>query len=266
MTSNQDEQSSPVLTHEEIELLVIEHKGWSEGVARAVARAWSLDWQLDGLDGAALEALLFCARRYDPARGIPFKGYARKRIHEAATEAARHSRGWTRGAGNQQRTERLAREVSVELFSLFPDLRSGILPGLGEDDAGSKGSRIAIQQLLIGAAVIATRQSLADTEPDDMLDFKRALVHLNSVEPVHQLLLWKVYWEGLSLRGVAAEWDTDELNVIREHKVILEHVSKQIGKVANVKRPKVRPGLRHVEALLNEDQKRGMFTVFMERR
>jgi DNA-directed RNA polymerase specialized sigma subunit len=265
MNGDNEEQSLPTLSQDEIESLVIEHKGWSESIARSVARAWSLDWQLDGLDGAALEALLFCARRFDPARGIPFKGYARKRIHEASTEAARHSRGWTRGSGSQQRTERLAREVSVELFSLFPELRSGMLPGLNDDDSGSKGARIAIQQLLIGAAVIATRQSLAETDPDEMLDFKRALVHLNTVEPIHQLLLWKVYWEGISLRGVAAEWDTDELNVIREHKVVLEHVSKQLAKVANVKKPKVRPGLRHVEALLSEEQKRGMFTVFMER-
>ena len=38
-----------------------DHYGWAESIARAVARAWNLDWRLDGLDGAAMEALIFCS-------------------------------------------------------------------------------------------------------------------------------------------------------------------------------------------------------------
>lgn len=38
---------------------------------------------LDGLTSAGLEALAWCAGRYDPARAVPFPGYARTRIKGA---------------------------------------------------------------------------------------------------------------------------------------------------------------------------------------
>jgi len=72
-----EESESQRLSQEEANNLVVEHHGWAESIARSVARAWNLDWRLDGLDGAAMEALIFCSRRFDPGRGIPFKGYAR---------------------------------------------------------------------------------------------------------------------------------------------------------------------------------------------
>lgn len=243
--------------------LVLEHRGWSESIAKSVARSWNMDWKLDGLDGAALEALIFCARRFNPGLGVPFRGYARKRIHEASTEAARRSRGWTRGAGSKTRTERLAREVSAELFNVFPELRSGILPG-AEEEAGSQGTRIAIQQLLIGASVIATRQGLDAAGPDDTLDFKKMVSTMAKLEAVHQLLLWKIYWEGNSLRRLAGEWKTDELNVIREHKVIVEFLHKHFTRGRNIKFPRVRPGLRHVIGNLTEKQEKGVFATFLE--
>src|SRR5262245_28432393 len=98
-----------MLSIEEADQLVLEHQGWAESIARSVARAWNMDWRLDGLDGAAMEALIFCARRFDPARGVPFRGYARKRIHEASTDAARKSRGWRKGLGTTSKSEQQAR-------------------------------------------------------------------------------------------------------------------------------------------------------------
>lgn len=100
--------------------LVEEHAGWAEAIARSVARAWNLDWQLDGLDGGAYEALLFCSRRFDPQLGVPFRAYARKRIHEATTEEARKSKSWQRGVGANTQAEQDAREISYKLFDLFP--------------------------------------------------------------------------------------------------------------------------------------------------
>ncbi|MCB0311393.1 MAG: hypothetical protein KDD42_09165 [Bdellovibrionales bacterium] len=259
------EQEEPTkISVDEANDLVIAHKGWAESIAKSVARAWNLDWQLDGLDGAALEALLFCARRFQPDRGVPFKGYARKRIHEAATEAARRSKGWRRGAGTASRTERLAREVSAELFNVFPELRAGQLPSFDGDDGGSQGTRIALQQMLIGASIIATRQGLADALPDDMLDFKRMLQTVATLEIIHQLLIWKVYWEGNSLRTVATAWETDELNVIREHKVLLEYLQKAIGKAKSLKIPRVRPGLKQASIKLKKEHPTGMFRKLLE--
>ena len=250
-----------ILPLEEANELVLEHQGWSESIARAVARSWSMDWRANGLDGAAYEALIFCSRRFDPELGVPFKGYARRRIHEASTEAARKSKGWTRYSGSEKRTERLARNVSAELFDAFPELRSGKLPF----DNDSKGQRAAIQQLLLGASIIVAKQGIAGALPDEAIEYKSLITKLTRMEPVHQQLIWMVYWEGRSLRNVGKEWDTDELNVIREHKVLLEYIQKCHGKGDAATPPRVRPGLKPISLKIAKQFPDGKFHALMEK-
>ena len=117
--------------------------------------------------------------------------------------------------------------------------------------------------MLVGANIIVARQGLAGSLPDDLLDYKRMLVVLTTLEPVHQLLIWKLYWEGLSMRGIADEWETDELNVIREHKVLLEHLNKCIGKASKLPKLKVRPGLKDFSMKLRKKSPEGQFTLLV---
>ncbi len=248
---------------EQANALALEHQGWAQSIARSVARAWNLDWELDGLDGAAMEALLFCARRFQPGRGVPFRGYARKRIHEASTEAARKSRGWKKPAS---RAEAQAREVSAELLNIFPELRVGELPLM--DDAGDGGdgdTRAAIRQILMGANLIAAREGLANGAPDELMDLKRILERIADLEPVHQSMIWKIYWEGISMRSLADEWETDELNVIREHKVVLEFLQKSMEKKLRLQPVKVRPGLKQVAIRLKKKSDLGEFKKLVNR-
>jgi hypothetical protein len=134
----------------------------------------------------------------------------------------------------------------------------------GEDS--SKGARIAIQQMLVGASVIATQQGLAASEPDDIMDYKKMVGYMTSLEPLHQLLLWLLYWEGESLRGIASTWDTDELNVIREHKVLLEFLQKSIQKGKANPPPRIRPGLRDIALKIQKKLGKGKFTQLLEER
>lgn len=254
-----------LLSIDDANALVVEHQGWAESIARSVARAWNMDWRLDGLDGAAMEALIFCSRRFNPSMGVPFKGYARKRIHEASTEAAKKSRGW-RKQTPQAKQEQQSREISAQLINVFPELREGQLPGAYEDDSGGGGGgdgdqRGSIRQLLIGASLIAAKQISDSPAPDEMLDYKRMITALTALEAVHQLLLWKVYWEGLSLRNVAADWDTDGLNVIREHKTVVEYLFKHLslGKQF-LTVPKVRPGLKEKSQEMKKRGEKGPFS------
>lgn len=248
------------LSIEDANDLVLEHRGWAESIARSVARSWNMDWQLDGLDGAAMEALIFCARRFDPTRGVPFKGYARKRIHEASTEQARKSKSWSKGIGTTSKAEQTAREVSAELFNIFPELRSGELPYPEESSGGSDGDmRTAVRHMLVGASIAAAKLSMDSALPDELVEYKRMLVHMADLETVHQLILWKVYWEGGSLRSVADEWETDELNVIREHKVLLEYLQKTISTNKRLEKLKIRPGLRPIALKLKKKEGLGPF-------
>lgn len=254
------------LSIEEANQLVVENQGWAESIARSVARAWNMDWKLDGLDGAAMEALIFCSRRFQPARGVPFRGYSRKRIHEAATEQARKSRGWKRGLGTGSKSEHRAREVSAELFNVFPELREGSLPYPEESSGGDEGDmRSAVQQLLVGASIIAVKQGISTSMPDEIMDYKRMVHLIATLEPVHQLLLWKVYWEGQSLRTLAADWETDGLNVIREHKSLLAFLQKSFSKGKAFQKPKVRPGLRLPALKLKREGSAGLFTELLAR-
>lgn len=259
------ELEGEVLSTEDANALVVEYQSWAESIAKAVARAWGMDWKLDGLDGAALEALIFCSRRFQPARGVPFKGYARKRIHEAASEQARKSRGWRRGLGSAAEVDRKAREISAELLHVFPELRGGEMPSY-EDGGSSDGTlRGSIRQLLLGASLIAIKQGLESAQPDEIADYKRMLQTLATLESVHQELLWKVYWEGSSLRNVAAEWGTDGLNVIREHKSILEFLQKSIAEGKKfVTKPRVRPGLRERARTLKLEGGESRFGRFLK--
>lgn len=257
---------SEVLTQEEANELVLENQGWAESIARAVARAWNLDWRSDGLDGAAMEALIFCSRRFKKNLGVPFKGYARKRIHEAATEAAKKTKGWRKAS--QSKLQQQSREISNELINIFPELREAHLPE-GDSEGGSEGGgedvRGSLRQLLVGAALIASRQQEDAMLQDDILDVKKMVGILATLEPIHQVLMWKIYWDGLSLRTLAAEWATDGLNVIREHKTIVDYLFKSLSLSKQfLSKPKVRPGLRAKALEFKNEAARGPFALFVE--
>lgn len=248
MESTDQERSAP-LGKEQIDQIIVDNRGWAESIARSVARAWSMDWQQDGLDGAAMEALIFCAKRFDPNRGVPFRGYARRRIHEASTEEARKSKNWKSGIGSASAAKKhgQAREISAQLIEIFPELRQGHLPLFDDSSgAGEDGMRQAVRGLLVGASVIATKLAATGAQPDEMVEYKRVIEAMALLEPVHQMLFWKTYWEGSSLRGVAEEWETDELNVMREHKALLQFLNRCFTKGKRLERPKVRPGLRAI--------------------
>ena len=258
-----------------IERIVTDHLGWATSIAKSVARSWNMDWQLDGLDGGAYEGLLFCARRFDPSRGVPFRGYARRRIHEACTEEARKSKSWQRGTGTSSQQEQDAREVSAKLFDVFPELRSGYLPGSEDDGSGGGGSsgggggedstvRGSVRQLLAGASLLAAFQESGTENPEIALEYKRLITAMASLEPVHQLITWCIYYKGQSMRSLAEEWEIDDLSVIREHREILKYLCGYLestrGKVP--KKLKVRRGLRTIAQQMRRKKDEGPFASF----
>lgn len=260
-TTNNQKDEQTRLSEEAANDLVVEHMGWAESIARAVARGWNLDWKLDGLDGAAMEALIFCSRRFDPQRGIPFKGYARKRIHEASTDAARKTKGWARTSSSKTAKEAKAQKLAMELYGVFPELRDGALPAQNAARGEDAANRSAIRELLVGASILATKEAIAgDPQPDELMDYRRMVSVMASLEPTHQWLLYRVYWDGASLRTVASEWETDGLNVMREHKVLIAYLQKSLAHGKAVAVPKIRPGLRERAIQYNKEGSLGPFS------
>lgn len=267
-------QEQITLSLEEANELVVENQKWAESIAKSVAHAWNLDWKIDGLDGAALEALIFCSRRFNPNLQIPFKAYARKRIHEAAQEAARKSKGWAISRKKDPEGHK-AKEISQELLKQYPELLNGEL--VIYEDEGTQGSnqkadqekatRLVLREMLLGADIIASKQELTqeNVDPDEILEAKRAICVIALLEVIHQQLLWSIYWEGLSLRSLADEWHTDELNVIREHKILLEWLSKNTQVSKKLLIPKIRPGLRNIALAMKKNNVVGKFSELVKK-
>ena len=253
-----------VLSEDEVAVLVQDHMGWAESIARSVARAWNLDWQLDGLDGGAYEALLFCARRFNPDFGVPFKAYARKRIHEASSEEARKSKAWQKGVGSDTPAEQEAREISFQLFEIYPELREGLIP-IDENKSAEEQIRSTIRQMLASASLVAAFKDGSTNNPETLLEYKRLFEGLATLEPVHQSILWGIYWGGQSMRSLAEEWGIDELTVIREHKEILIFVEQRLSnpKAKIAKKLKIRPSLRAVSLQMRKKKDTPPFQRFL---
>ncbi len=254
-------------SEELVQLLIQDHMGWATSIAKAVARAWNLDWQIDGLDGGAYEGLLFCARRFDPSMGVPFRGYARRRIHEACTEEARKSKSWQQSTGGAEtEAEMEARELSAKIFDLFPELREGFLPSSGGSSGEDSGMKSSIKQLLTGASLIATFQESASENQENLVDQKRLIELVAELEPVHQDIIWAIYYQGQSMRALAEAWGLDDLAIIREHKEILTHLSERFsdGRSKIGQAPlKVRRGLRTKALDLKKKKEKGSFSKML---
>ncbi len=238
-----------------IHKLVEDHQGWAASIARSVARAWNLDWQLDGLDGGAYEGLLFCAQRYDPEMGVPFRAYARRRIHEASTQQARESKSWQRGTGAGSQVESDAREISAKLLDIYSELREGLLPTAGPNIEGEEAIRASIRQLLTSANLISSFNESRKQNPEYVVEFKRMLQLVTEMETVHQHILWNIYWQGQSMRSLATEWGIDELAIIREHQAILKNLeSRASNRSTRIKKKlKIRPGLRVIAQKMRKE-------------
>lgn len=245
-----------------VEMLIEDHMGWACSIARSVARSWNLDYQLDGLDGGAYEGLLFCAQRYDPQMEVPFRGYARRRIHEASTEEARKSKSWQKGVGTQTPEEQSAREISARLLQVFPELRTGFIV----DDKDQEGSaRNIIREMLSSANILHAFEESIQDNPVNILELKELLEKISNLEQIHQEVIFAIYWKDLSMRKIAQEWEVDELVIIREHKEILNYVFSMFsGKNANLKKLKIRPGLRPLAQKFREDKSPSPFEQFFQ--
>lgn len=264
MKPSEDYKGYKAQSEELVAKIVEDNLGWATAIAKSVAKAWNMDWQLDGLDGGAYEGLLFCARRYDPERGVPFRAYARKRIHEAATQEARKSKTWQQGVGTNNQIEQEAREISAKLFEIFPELREGMLPI--EGDPTEENMRSSVRNLLTGASLIAAFKEAGINNQEAAVEYKQVLSIMAKLDPVHQAIIWAVYWQGQSMRSLAEEWKLDDLSVIREHKEILEHLCETIE--AGNKKPhkplKVRRGLKNLALELKKNKDLGAFSQFLE--
>lgn len=110
--------------------------------------------------------------------------------------------------------------------------------------------------------VAAFEQSGSDN-PAIALEYKELIDILSSLEPVHQEIIFCIYYKGQSMRNLAEEWKIDDLSVIREHKVILEFLCERLENPGSRKSQlKIRRGLRTIAQTMRRKANAGPFTRF----
>lgn len=85
-----------------------------ERVARQVARSVGPDFDLAELVSFGRVGLLAAARRFDPARGVPFRAYASYRIRGAILDEVRRARPLPRGIYRRLRSVEAADRLALE--------------------------------------------------------------------------------------------------------------------------------------------------------
>lgn len=75
----------------------MEHVEWARSIARHVSRLLPTWFTEDDLIGPVELALVHLAASYDPARGVPFKAYAQRRIYGACIDSIRRREYKERG-------------------------------------------------------------------------------------------------------------------------------------------------------------------------
>lgn len=102
-------------------------------LARQLVRTTGGSLQLDELRSFGREGLLDAARRYDPDRGVPFKGYASFRVRGAMLDGVRSASRLPRRVHRQLRalesSARLSEGTGEDLLAAPP------APGSGAGDA-----------------------------------------------------------------------------------------------------------------------------------
>jgi RNA polymerase sigma factor for flagellar operon FliA len=213
-----------------------------EVLARQTARALGAGVDMDDLRSFGREGLLDAARKFDAARGVPFRGYANFRVRGAIIDGVRS-------------TSQLPRRVHEKLNGLSAGLR--VSEGAAEDVFGAQpapGSRAAAERALgdhlaamataIAAGLIAPSAAGEDGEriqvstadnPEQAVE--RAQLLGLVAEAIQELpeqeaeLVRRHYLEGERFDHVAQSLGLSKSWASRLHTRAMQRLSKRLKKI-----------------------------------
>lgn len=172
----------------------------------------------EDLRGVAYEALVRAARRFDPSRGIPFRAFARQRIHWALVDyQRREDRAYRRAKRASQKVERLSALQHLAPSGLGPDCVNNPLREAKER------ARVLEMEKWVSALhegpALASRQEGRDNDPKVVLE-----PLLRALNPAERRLLAALYREGLSLSQYARRHGISHSTASRRHAAILRRL------------------------------------------
>jgi RNA polymerase sigma factor FliA len=167
-----------------------------EIVAAQISRSVGPSIEFDDLVGAGREGLLDAARRFEPARGVPFRAYANYRVRGAMLDGVRQLSLLPRRAYERVSALEAAASVSEgEAEQAFGGAHP-VSPSAADDALAEHLAAIA----MAAAVGIATETRGESTDNEDSPE--EALARAELIEIV---------------RGAIAELPNDEAEVVRRH-------------------------------------------------
>lgn len=213
-----------------------------EIIARQVSRSIGSLVEFDDLLSSGREGLLNAARRFDPNRGIPFRGYANFRVRGAMLDGVRQMAALPRRA-----YERLAALEAASLFSegeaerTFTDRAVSLDDGEAEDALEEQLAAMATATA-VGVVAEARRtepgasQNAASANPEEAFSRAELFAQVQRVldeldEPREAAVVRLHYLEGMSMDAISRELDIDKSWASRLHTRAMTRITKRLRSV-----------------------------------
>ncbi len=220
----------PPATQEARMQLVIDHLVFVELIARSMAPRFPSSVDVGDLIQEGILGLIDAAQRFDPARGIPFKTFAERRVKGAMIDSLRRD-SWPRGVRQQRRRlietrEELAwqngeapsdaevaaaHEISVEKLRKT-QTRINIIEALG---AGRE-QYASLEGLPPGISPRPDVSAEASLEASQNAWIVRAAI-ASLPNPRHRQVLCFYYWHGLTMKQLGQELSVNESRASQLH-------------------------------------------------
>ncbi len=210
-----------------------------DAIARHLHRAIGTPASLDDLVGVGRMGLLDAARRYDPARGVPFRAFAAHRIRGAVLDGMRRMGHAPRRAYARIRGLEAASRVSE---AALEDLAVAPPPGTGPADADQRlGDHLAAMATAMAVGLLTSPASgedgevtAADDAPDpeeragrrELLALVRAA--LDELPPEEAALVRRHYLEGEQFDDVARDLGISKSWASRLHARAIDRLTRRL--------------------------------------
>ncbi len=180
--------------------LALEHLEWARGIARHVSNLLPTWFTADDLTGPVEIALVRLAEQYDPARGIPFKAYAQRRIYGACFDAVRRKEYIERGHMSLDETRESG--ANIESLRVNPTIAEPRSTGPSPEELASDAQ------------------------------FVRIWYWVQQLPSRHALVIFAVYAGGMTLEQLATKVDVGASRLSQIHHEALRMLRADLEKAA----------------------------------
>jgi RNA polymerase sigma factor for flagellar operon FliA len=210
-----------------------------DAIARRIAREVGMSAELADLVSYGREGLLDAARKFDPARGVPFRGYASFRVRGAIIDGVRQSARLPRRAYERLNGLSAALRLSE---GAYEDALSPPAPGATTADAErALGDHLAAMATAVAVGLLTSTGFNDDGErtpvapqagPEEAFARAELLAvvrdAIGELPPEEQVLVRRHYLEGERFDHVAAELGLSKSWASRLHTRAIKRLTEKL--------------------------------------